>query len=120
VPDGYHLRDLPDGCLEFVLEDPVLGAVVVTGEVTLRFGTVDVVLAAPFGLAIDGVAHLVDPGRPVTLGPLLTLIPGSARWLVASRDGQFTLEFMQGQRLVVPGPAVHHAWTVTTATPGAG
>ena len=105
VTDGYHLRELPDGGLEFVLEDPVLACLVVADRVTLRFGRTDVVVAEPFDLEVDGVGHRLDPRRHETLGPLLAAYPGTARWLWASPDGELTLVFMQGQRLVAPGPS---------------
>ena len=112
MPGTHHLRELPDGGLEFVLEDPVLSCVVVDDRVTLRFGATEVVVADPFDLEVDGVAHRLDPRRPETLAPLLTVYPGAARWVHATPEGVLTLEFMQGQRLVVPGPAVRSAWTV--------
>jgi hypothetical protein len=114
-PDGFHLRELPDGGVEFVLEDPVLAGVVVTGRVTLRFGATDVVVADPFELEIDGVGHHLEPSRPETLGPLLAVYPGAARWLYASPDGGLVLVLLQGQRLVVPGPAVRPAWVIGPA-----
>jgi len=112
VPDGHHLRELPDGGLEFVLEDPVLSCLIVDDRVTLRFGRTLVVVADPFDLEVDGIGHELDPRRPDTLGPLLATYPGTARWLWASPDGELTLVLMQGQRLVVPGPAVRSAWSV--------
>ena len=116
MPDGHRLRELPDGGLEFVLEDPVLTCLVVDDRVTLRFGRTDVVVADPFELEVDGVGHRLDPHRHDTLGPLLATYPGTARWLWASPDGELTLVFMQGQRLVVPGPAVRSAWSVGNAS----
>jgi hypothetical protein len=115
VPTGHHLRELPDGSLEFVLEDPVLSCLVIDDRVTLRFGSTDVVIADPFALEVDGVGHLLDPRHPDTLGPLLATYPGAARWIWASTDGRLTLVFMQGQQLVVPGPAVRNAWSVGDA-----
>jgi Family of unknown function (DUF6188) len=114
VRDGHHhLRELPDGGLEFVLDDPVLSCLVVDDRVTLRFGQTDVVVAEPFELEVDGVGHLLDPRRHDTLGPLLATYPGTARWLWASPDGRLTLVFMQGQRLVAPGPTVRSAWSIS-------
>ncbi len=107
-----YLRELPDGGLEFVLEDPALTCLVVADRVTLRFGGTDVVVADPFELEVDGECHLLDPRRPETLSPLLATYPGTARWMHATPDGELTLVFMQGQRLVVPGPAVRRAWSV--------
>jgi len=95
-----------------VLEDPVLTCLIVDDRVTLRFGRTDIVVAVPFELEVDGVGHRLDPHRHDTLGPLLATYPGTARWLWASPDGELTLVFMQGQRLVVPGPAVRSAWWV--------
>jgi len=115
VPGGHHLREQPDGGLEFVLEDPVLSCLVVDDRVTLRFGRTEVVVADPFDLEVDGVGHRLDPRRPETLGPLLALYPGTARWLWATPDGRLVLVLMQGQRLVVPGPAVRSAWSVGDA-----
>lgn len=115
VPPGHHLRHLPDGGLEFLLEDPVLVRLIVGDQVTLRFGRTEVVITAPFDLEVDGVDHHLDPHRPVTLGPLLTTLPGAARWLWASTSGALTLVLMQGQRLVVPGPTVRSTWSVGDA-----
>lgn len=115
VPQGHHFRGLPDGGLEFVLEDPVLVSLLVDERVTLRFGRTDVVIADAFELEVDGMDHYLDPHRPETLGPLLAPYPGAARWLWASPDGGLTLVFMQGQRLVVPGPAIRSAWSVGDA-----
>lgn len=112
---GHHFRELPDGGLEFLLEDPILACLLVGEQVTLRFGCTDVVVADPFDLEVDGVGYHLDPHRPDTLGPLLATFPGAARWLWASPNGALTLVFMQGQRLVVPGPAVRNAWSVGTA-----
>lgn len=114
-PGGFRTRDLPDGGVEFVLDDPVLACVVVDARVTLRFGLTDVVLGDPFDLEVDGVGHRLDPAHPETLGPLLACIPGAARWLHAAPGGELVLVLMQGQRLVVPGPAVRLAWTVGPA-----
>jgi len=112
VSDGVLLRELPDGGHEFVLEDPVLCALVVDTGVTLRFGRTDVVVTGPCRLEVDGVDHRLDPLVPQSLAPLLSCFPGSARWVWASTDGRLTVVLMQGQRLVVPGPLVPRAWTV--------
>jgi len=112
VSDGYHVRQLPDGGLEFVLDDPVLTCLIIDDRVTLRFARTDVVIAEPFDLEVDGVAHHLDPRRHDTLGPMLATYPGTARWIWASPEGELTLVFMQGQRLVAPGPTVHSAWSV--------
>ena len=109
---GFQLRDLPDGGVEFVLDDPVLGGVVVADRVVLRFGTTDVVVADRFDLEVDGVGHRLDPARPETLAPLLAVYPATARWLYATPDGGLVLVLLQGQRLVVPGPAVRRSWVV--------
>ncbi len=54
----------------------------------------------------------MDTGEPGSLAPLLSCLPGAARWLWAAPDGRLTVVLMQGQRLVVPGPPVPCAWTV--------
>jgi len=117
-PGGFRPRVLPDGGVEFVLDDPVLAGIVIDGRVTLRFGATDVVLGDPFDLEVDGVGHHLDPARPDTLGPLLAVYPGTVRWLHGSPGGELVLVFMQGQRLVVPGPAVRRAWAVGPADIG--
>jgi hypothetical protein len=114
-PGGFRLRELPDRSIEFLLEDPELTGVVVADRVILRFGATDVVVADPFELEVDGVGHRLDPTRPETLGPLLALYPGTARWLYASPDGRLVLVLQQGGRLVVPGPAVRRSWFVGPA-----
>jgi len=119
VSDGVQVRELPDGGREFVLEDPVLRALVVDGGVTLRFGRTDVVVAGPCTLDVDGTGHRLDPAVPESLSPLLSCDPGSARWLWASPEGRLTVVLMQGQRLVVPGPPLPGAWSVG-AVPGPG
>jgi hypothetical protein len=95
-----------------VLDVPVLSCLVIDDAATLRFGRTDVVIGDPFELEVDGVGHHLDPHRHDTLGPLLATYPGTAQWLWASPDGTLHLVFMQGQRLVVPGPAVRSAWSV--------
>ena len=95
-----------------MLDVPVLSCLVIDDAVTLRFGRTDVVIGDPFELEVDGVGHHLDPHRHDTLGPLLATYPGTAQWLWASPDGTLHLVFMQGQRLVVPGPAVRSAWSV--------
>jgi hypothetical protein len=112
VSAGVLVRELPDGGREFVLEDPVLRALVVDGGITLRFGRVDVAVTGPCTLEVDGNRHRLDPGAPDTLAPLLSCYPGSARWLWASPDGRLTVVWMQGQRLTVPGPPVPCTWSV--------
>lgn len=106
-----------------MLEDPVLDRLVIDERVTLRFGRTAVVIADPFTLHVDGTDHELDPRRPDTLDPLLATYPGAARWLWAAPDGRLNLVLMQGQRLVVPGPATRRSWTVTSvaeATPADG
>ena len=98
----------------------VLAGVIVTDHITLRFGATDVVLADPFRLEVDGVGHRLDPARTETLGPLLAVYPGVARWLYASPDGGLVLALVQGQRLVVPGPAVRRSWVVGPVEPATG
>ena len=112
MSEGVLVRPLPDRASEFVLEDPVLASIVIDGRVTLRFGRIDVMLAGPFSLRVDGIDHWLDPGATGTLAPLLSSFPGSARWLWASPLGELTLVMMQGQRLAVPGAPVPSAWTV--------
>ena len=114
-PGGFRLRELPDGGVEFVLENPVLTGVVVADRVVLRFGATDVVVADPFELEVDEVGHRLDPARPETLGPLLAVYPATARWLYASPDGGLVLVLRGGPRLVVPGPAVRRSWFVGPA-----
>jgi len=109
---GHHLRELPDGGVEFVLEDPVLACLVIDERVTLRFGRTEVVIAEAFDLEVDGEGHRLDPHHHDSLCPLLSTVPGTARWMWASPDGELTLVLMQGQRLVVPGPAVRSVWSV--------
>jgi hypothetical protein len=115
VPQGHHLRKLPDGGLEFVLDDPVLVCLVVGQQVTLRFGKTDVMVTDHFDFEVDGVCHHLDPHHPEALAPLLAVYPGAVRWMWASPNGALTLVFMQGQRLVVPGPVVPSAWSVGDA-----
>jgi hypothetical protein len=112
VSDGVLVRELPDGGREFVLEDPVLCALVIDGGITFRFGRTDVVVRRSSTLEVDGTEHRLDPGAPESLVPLLSCYPGTARWLWASPDGRLTVVLMQGQRLVVPGPPVPAAWSV--------
>ena len=112
MSDGVLVRELPDGGREFVLEDPVLRALVLDGRVTLRFGRTDVVITGPCTLEIDGTGHRLDPGTPDSLAPLLSCYPGTARWVWASPDGRLSVVLMQGQRLVVPSPPVPIAWAV--------
>ncbi len=118
MPDGVLQRELPDGSREFVLEDPVLRALIVDGGLRLRFGRTDVVVTGPCSLEVDGVGHRLDPGAAETLAPLLSCYPGTARWIWASPDGRLTMVLMQGQRLVVPGPLAPSSWSVG-ASPGA-
>jgi hypothetical protein len=98
-----------------VLTDPVLRALVVDGSVTLRFGRTDLVVSGPCTLHVDGVLHVLDPGSPDTLAPLLSCFPGSARWLWSGPDGRLTVVLMQGQRLEVPAPGAPSTWTVDGA-----
>jgi hypothetical protein len=120
VSDSVVLRELPDGGHEFVLEDPVLRALEITlesapeidGAVILRFGRTEVTVSGAFALEVDGVAYRLDPCVPESLAPLLSCIPGAARWVWASPDGRLTVELMQGQRLVAPGPALQPWWSV--------
>ena len=112
MSDGVLVRELPDGGSEFVLENPVLSTLVVDGGLTLRFGRTEVAVAGPCSLELDGVSHRLDPRVPHTLAPLLSCIPGTARWLWSSTDGSLTVVLMQGQRLVVPGRPVPSPWTV--------
>ena len=112
MSDGVLVRELPDGGHEFVLEDPVLRALVVDGGLTLRFGRTEVAVTGPCALELDGTAHPLDPGSPHSLAPLLSCFPGTARWLWSSPGGSLTVVLMQGQRLVVPGPPVPSTWTV--------
>jgi hypothetical protein len=112
VSDGVVHRELPDGGHEFVLEDPVLRALEVHRAVILRFGRTEVTVSGPFALEVDGVAHRLDPSVPESLAPLLCCIPGAARWVWASADGHLTVELMQGQRLVAPGPGRQPWWSV--------
>jgi len=88
-PGGFRLRELPDGGVEFVLENPVLTGVVVADRVVLRFGATDVVVADPFELEVDEVGHRLDPARPETLGPLLAVYPATARCSGAARGWSF-------------------------------
>lgn len=112
VSDDVLVRELPDGGHEFVLEDPVLRALVVDGGITLRFGRTDVVVTGPCTLEVDGVRHQLDPGAPTTLAPLLSCYPGTARWVWSSPGGLLTIVLMQGQYLIVPDLAVSRAWSV--------
>lgn len=112
MTEGVQVRELPDGGREFLLEDPRLCAVVVGGGVTLRFGPTDVRVTGPCTLEIDGTCHRLDPARPESVAPLLSCLPGAARWLWASPEGRLTVLLMQGQRLVVPGPPGPGTWSV--------
>ena len=112
MPDGVLLRELPGGGREFVLADPVLTALVVGGSVTLRFGRTEVAVSGPCTLWVDGVPHLLDPRYADTLAPLLSCLPGSARWVWSGPDGRLTVVLMQGQRLEVPGSGGSSFWTV--------
>ena len=73
---------------EVVLADPVLTALVVGGSVTLRFGRTEVAVSGPCTLWVDGVPHLLDPRYADTLAPLLSCLPGSARWVWSGPDGR--------------------------------
>ena len=112
MANSAMFRELPDGGHEFVLEDPVLRALEVDEEVTLRFGRTEVTVSGPFALEVDGIAHRLDPCLPESLAPLLFCLPGAARWVWASPDGWLTVELMQGQRLVAPGPSRQPWWSV--------
>jgi hypothetical protein len=112
VSKSATFRELPDGGQEFVLKDPVLRSLEVDGVVTLRFGMTEVSVSGPFTLEVDGVTHRLDPSVAESLAPLLSCIPGAARWVWASPEGCLTVEMMQGQRLIAPGPARQPWWSV--------
>ncbi len=120
MPEGYVIRELPDGGREFLLVDPVLAWVRIDDRVHLRFGPAEIVLGGPFDVVVDGVGHHLDPRRAEELGPVLALFPGTARWLWAGPDGRLTLEFEHGGRLGVRPGGPPGAWAVEVAGPDDG
>ena len=116
MSEGVLMRVLPDGGHEFVLEDPVLASIVVSGQIALVFGRTVVTVSGHVTLVVDGATHWLDTAHTSSLAPLLSCYPGTARWLWSTPAGQLTLVFMQGQRIVVPGARARTAWSVG-ATP---
>ncbi len=106
------LRELPDGGQEFVLEDGALSSIRIDSGSRLEFGDTEVVIGAPFVVRADGVVHRLDPCRPDGLGALLSLFPGSLRWLWTSTDGVLTAIFENGASLSVGPDPVREAWSV--------
>jgi hypothetical protein len=112
VGDGCRIRELPDGGKEFVLDERALSFVRIDNRSTLGFGRTEVAIGGPFVLRIGGVTHTLEPGRRGALGALLTLYPGTVRWLWASPDGRLAAVFEDGALVTVdPSPAVT-AWSV--------
>jgi Family of unknown function (DUF6188) len=112
VVDGCHIRELPDGGQEFVLDEPGLSFIRVDEHSRLQFGRTEVVIASPFVLELEGTVHFLDPRRHDALGPFVALYPGTVRWLWASADGEMTVEFENGNTVRVPPVLADWAWSV--------
>ena len=106
------MRELPDGGQEFVVEDGALSFIRIDERSRLDFGGTEVVIGGPFVVCVDGVTHHLDPRRPDALGPLLSLFPGSLRWLWTSIDGVLTAVFENGATLTVRPDPVREAWSI--------
>jgi hypothetical protein len=110
--DGCHIRELPDGGREFVLDEPALSFIRIDHQSRLQFGRTEVAIDSPFVVTVDGTVHYLDPQRRDGLGPLAALFPGSLRWLWTSAEGELTAVFQSGAKLTVaPHPAIK-AWSV--------
>jgi uncharacterized protein DUF6188 len=106
------MRELPGGGWEFLLEDPSLSFIRIDEQSRLDFGGTEVVIGGPFVVRADGVTHRLDPRRTDALGPLLSLFPGSLRWLWTSADGVLTAVFENGATLTVGPDPLREAWSV--------
>jgi hypothetical protein len=112
VADGCQIRELPDGGQEFVLDDPSLSFIRIDGQSRLQFGETEVIISTRFAVVRDGKVHQLDPGRTGGLGPLVSLFPGTARWMWTSAEGSLTVVFANGDFVSVdPAPAAR-AWSV--------
>ena len=80
----------------------------------LDFGGTEVVIGGPFEVRADGVTHRLDPRRAEALGPLLSLFPGSLRWLWTSAEGVLVAVFENGATLTVGPDPLREAWSVGT------
>ncbi len=112
--DSLPIRELPGGGWEFLLEDPSLSFIRIDEQSRLDFGGTEVVIGGPFVIRSDGVIHRLDPRRSDDLGPLLSLFPGSLRWLWTSADGVLTAVFENGASLTVGPDPKREAWSVGT------
>jgi hypothetical protein len=112
VDDGFVVRQMPDGGIEFVLEERLLDHVCIDHWSRLRFGSTEVAIRTPFSLEHAGLMHRLDPNRRDALGPLLSLFPGSLRWLWTSAVGELAAVFVDGSVMHVSPHPVSSAWSV--------
>ncbi len=96
-----------------MLEEPTLTFLRVDERATLQFGHTAVAIAGPFELGVDGVTHRLDPRRADQLAPLLSLYPGTVRWLWTSPDGELRGVFEHGAWLRVGPDGPVASWSVT-------
>ena len=113
--DGCHIRELPDGGREFVLDEPSLSFIRVDHQSRLQFGRTEVAIGSPFIVAYGDTVHRLDPRRREALGPLLALFPGALRWLWTSAEGELAAVFQSGAKVTVPPDPVSKAWSVGRA-----
>ncbi len=100
-----------------MLEEPSLTCIRIDDRSHLEFGSLSVVIAAPFTLGSDGTVHHLDPVRTDRLGPFASLYPGAARWVWATTDDVLHVVFENGAWLRV-GPDHHgEAWWIGDGGP---
>ena len=112
MADGLQIRELPDGGKEFVLDDPTLTFIRIDEQSRLQFGSTEVVIGIPFTLEINGTVHRLHPQQWDTLGPLVGLYPSTVRWLWSSAEGELTVVFENGAKVLVTPDAMSRAWSV--------
>ena len=72
----------------------------------------------PFEFAADGEEpHLIDPARPASVGPALSLVEKTVAQAIAQEDGTLDLQFVGGGHLSCPPQENVEAWQVVGGSP---
>jgi hypothetical protein len=80
-----------------------------------------IVVETPFDLILDGVTMSVDPESARAVAPsVLALLHSTVSRLIVRDPGILTVEFLGGDRMVVPLSNDYESWTVYSDTTGIG
>ena len=109
---GSAFERLPNGGIRFTLTESEISWIRIDYQCRIQFGDAELIIETPFELTAAGRWYQLDPNDRGGLGAFAALYPDTVADILMSLDGELSMTFASGARLVVPPHPRFEAWSL--------